>query len=422
MHIVLSSLRSSLEDALVQRGQDVLAIVPTAIEGHRRSGADGRYQVRGVRTWDDAGQLAKLAGDLRGTAVDSIDTLDEQCLRAAALLRSLLHVEGQSRIQALRATDKAVMKDALARADVPIAKHQRIASVTDAPEAAKAIGWPLVIKPRRGFGTLATHVVTSHAELGKLLASGTFNAKALPSAFHGSGLQLAMDSIPGGLLAEEFIDIKAEYHCEVLRFDGDELYTLPARYTRPQLGADHVGSVLLQAGLEHDAVADLARRAADALQLTHGFAHVEVLRDQAGNWLVGEIGLRPGGARIPRMLQLQHGIDVAQVAADLALGKRPGIHLSTDRQTTAFVSTVPPTGRIRAMASPEEIRRLPHVVDAQSDLRPGHDAGGPYGTVALSAHVYTRAATADQAQKAALQAAAAWRIDIAAASRRSATV
>ncbi|WP_370132567.1 hypothetical protein [Streptacidiphilus sp. EB103A] len=413
MHIVLSTYRSSLEDALVDRGQNVLAIVPTAILEQRTTQAGARYQVRSVKSWDDSGQLARIAGDLRAQSVASVDTTDEQCLRAAALLRSMLHVDGQSRIQALRATDKAVMKDALNRAGLPIARHQRIAAVADAAPAARDLGWPLVIKPRRGFGTLGTSVISSHAELGKLLSTGAFNGLNIPNGLQASGMHLAMDAIPGGLLVEEFIDASAEYHVEVLRWRGEEVYAIPGRYPAPLLGTDTFGAVLLPPGTEHDELIALARAAADALDLETGFAHVEVLRARDDSLLIGEIGLRPGGSQVPRLLELQHGIDVPAVAADLATGQRPSVTLASSPGTIAWAAAVTPRGRITAMTPAEDILTLPGVIAATSDLTLGQLAGGALGSVALGTHVYARGATAELAERNAVAALRAWHITVA---------
>lgn len=416
MIVVVSALRSTLEDALAARGESVLSVVPEAVLDERRALAAGRYVVRAVSDWDDLGQLLRLADALSDQPVRAVETIDEPCLRPAALLRGLLQIDGGlTWAQAVAATDKAVQKTLLERASVPVAAHRRITAVADAAHAAdQHLGWPVVVKPRRGFGTLGTHVVRDRTHLAELLTCGAFAATAgLPASMTASGLHRPLNEIPGGLLAEALVRVRAEYHIEILRDRGRELYAVPARYVAPVLGSPLVGSVLLQPGTEHDATTELARAAADALGLTTGFAHVEVLLDEEGVWRVGEVGLRPGGARVPHLLRLHHGIDVPGLAADLATGTRPQVRLSTSEQTTAWVSAVSPSGTVTAMTSTEEIRRLPGVIDAHTDLHPGATAGGPHGSTALATHVYTRGATAEDAERAALAAITAWHVDVA---------
>lgn len=421
MIVVVSALRTSLEDSLVARGERVLAVVPAAVLTERRALAAGRYEVRAVSDWDDLGQLMRLADTLSDLPVRAVETTDEPCLRPAALLRGLLQIGGGLTWgQAVAATDKGVQKTLLEQAGVPVAGHRRITAVADAAQAAdEHLGWPVVVKPRRGFGTLGTHVVRDRSALEELLATGAFAATAgLPASMTASGLHRPLDEIPGGLLAESLVRVRAEYHIEILRDHGQELYAVPARYVAPVLGSPLVGSVLLQPGREHDTTTALARGAADALGLSTGFAHVEVLLDEEGVWRVGEIGLRPGGARVPHLLRLHHQIDVPGLAADLATGTRPQVQLSTAAHTTAWVSAVTPSGTVTTMTPTKEIRRLPGVIDAHTDLHPGATAGGPYGSTALATHVYTRAATAEYAEQAALAAIKVWHVHVAASAHR----
>jgi biotin carboxylase len=411
--VVVSALRTTLEDSLADRGESVLAVVPSAVLAERRALAAGRYEVLAVPDWDDLGQLVQLADTVSGFPVHAVETTDEPCLRPAALLRGLLQVEGGlSWQQAVAATDKAVQKTVLKQAGVAVADHRRIATVAEAAHAAdEHLGWPVVVKPRRGFGTLGTHVVRDRTHLEELLGAGAFAGSAsLPAAMTASGLHQAMNEIPGGLVAEALVRVQAEYHVEILRDHGQELYAVPARYVAPVLGSPLVGSVLLQPGDEHRTTTALARAAADALNLTTGFAHVEVLLDGAGVWRVGEIGLRPGGARVPHLLRLHHGIDVPELAADLATGARPHVRLSQAEHTTAWVSAVPPSGLVTAMAPVQEIGRLPGVIDAHTDLEIRSTAGGAHGSTALGTHVFAQGATAEDAEQAALAAITAWRV------------
>lgn len=417
MIVVVSAARAALEDALAARGERVLAVVPAPVLAERRALAAGRYEVRAVSDWGDLGELVRLADALSEFPVRAVETTDEACLRPAALLRGLLQTDGGlTWTQAVAATDKAIQKTLLERAGVPVAGHRRISAVADAASVAdQHLGWPVVVKPRRGFGTLGTHVVRDRTHLAELLASGAFaGTDGLPASMTASGLHRPLDEVPGGLLAEALVRVRAEYHIEILRHQGQELYAVPARYVAPVLGSPLVGSVLLQPGPEHDTTTALAGAAADALGLTTGFAHAEVLLDDQGVWRVGEIGLRPGGARVPHLLRLHHGIDVPGLAADLATGTRPRVQLSTSDETTAWVSAVTPSGTVTAITPTKEIRRLPGVVDAHTDLYPGATAGGPHGSTALATHVFTQGAAAEQAERAALDAITVWRVDIAA--------
>ncbi|MEU9045034.1 MULTISPECIES: hypothetical protein [unclassified Kitasatospora] len=416
MHVVLSTIDPSLENALVDRGQRVLAVIPAAELANRSDSA--RYGLCAVKDWDDYTRLALLARELEPQGIASVSTGDECCLRAAAVLRAFLGLPGQSLASAVAATDKAVMKRALAAAGVPVADNLRAGTPEDIAAAGDALGWPVVAKHRYGFATLHTHLVRSREHLAELHARRAFGPLAgLPAGFAASAVGRGLDRAPGGILVERAVPVAAEYHCELLRNESRELYCLPGRYPAPLLGTDDgdgmapaIGSVLMDDsdGEEAARVRELARAAADALGLVTGFAHVEVLRDTTGAWYLGEIGLRPGGNMIPHLLRLQHGIDVAALLADLAQGRPPSIPWRTGRPVAWAAVPAAPGRRITGVPGAEEISGLPHVTDAIAVVRPGTVVDGPLSSLTAAGHVFCTGATPARAAAHAAETAATW--------------
>ncbi|MFD9592497.1 ATP-grasp domain-containing protein [Kitasatospora sp. NPDC003701] len=410
MLVVLSALRSHLEDRLVERGQQILAVVPAAVQADRQA-RGVPYPMLTVASWDDRRELSVLARELAALPVDSVVTTDEPCLRAAAVLRRRLGLPGQSVASATAATDKHVQKDVLTAAGVPVAWHVPLDSVADIESAAELLGWPVVVKPRRGFASIGTLLVRDQPHLDRLRASDAFGPQALPASLHASGIHRGLDHASGGLIAEEGIDVAAEYHCEILRHHGREVYAVPGRYPGPLLGTAVLGAVLLGPDDDHaQQVVELARAAADALQLESGFAHVEILRARSGDLLVGEIGLRPGGAMLPHLLRLRHGIDPWALAADLAMNLTPQADPRSDGPAVAWAAPIAPPGWITSMDSADEIRKRPGVIDVQQLVHAGQPSPTRVGTLTPAGHVYAVGATAEQAEARARQAATAWRI------------
>ncbi|MFI9787357.1 acetyl-CoA carboxylase biotin carboxylase subunit family protein [Kitasatospora sp. NPDC051984] len=410
MLVVLSALRSHLEDRLTERGQQILAVVPPAVQTDRQARGVA-YPMLTVAAWDDRRQLSALADELATLPVESVVTTDEPCLRAAAFLRERLGLPGQSVESAAAGTDKHIQKDVLAAAGVPVAGHVTLNSVADIESAAAQLGWPVVVKPRRGFAAIGTLLVRDRDHLDRLLASGAFGPQALPACLHASGIHRGLDHASGGLMAEEGIDVIAEFHCEILRHHGREVYAVPGRYPGPLLGTTVLGSVLLGAGDgQAQQVIDLARAAADALHLVTGFAHVEILLARSGDLLVGEIGLRPGGAMLPHLLKLQHGIEPWALAADLAMGLPPQVQLRSGSPTVAWAAPIAPPGWITDMDSVEVLRKRPGVIDVHQLVHVGQQSPTRVGTLTPAGHVFAIGETAEQAEAHAHQAASAWQI------------
>ncbi len=410
MLVVLSALRSHLEDLLTARGQQILVVVPPAVHADRQA-RGVPYPMLTVAAWDDRRQLSVLADELASLPIESVVTTDEPCLRAAAFLRERLGVPGQSAESATAGTDKHVQKDVLTAAGAPVAGHVPLNSVADIESAAEQLGWPVVVKPRRGFAAIGTLLVRDQGHLDRLRASGAFGPQALPASLHASGIHRGLDHASGGLMAEEGIDVVGEFHCEILRHHGREVYAVPGRYPGPLLGTTVIGSVLLGPGDDHaQQVTDLARSAADALQLASGFAHVEILLARSGDLLVGEIGLRPGGAMLPHLLKLQHGIDPWALAADLAMGRPPQAHLRSRGPIVAWAAPIAPPGWITHMDSAEVLRTRPGVVDVHQLVHVGQQSPTRVGTLNPAGHVFAVGDTAEQAEARAHQAASAWQI------------
>jgi biotin carboxylase len=309
-------------------------------------------------------------------------------------------------------TDKLIMKQRLEAAKIPVARSRPLTDLAGVAEAAEDLGWPLVVKPRLGMGVVGTVRINSPAHLEELRRAGAFDQNTeVPAGWQATGLDRALEEVPGGLIAEQSISVIDEFSCDILRHEGGEVFILPARYPAPLLGASDIGAALLPS--DHDQAAQvvtMARAAADALRLRTGFAHVEVLLDSHGAWRVGEIALRPGGSRIPDLLRLQHGVDVHALQADLAMRRVPLVVLRPETEPIAWIGVHATAGLVTAITPTSEILRRPGVIAAEAAFEVGDYSTGPLGSAVAAAHVFAQAPTVARAEDLALRAAAAWQV------------
>jgi biotin carboxylase len=414
--IVLSGMKSWLEETLVARGEEIAVVVPDDLLDEWKT-RDFTPALYGIPHWTDYEALAGLAARLGGVRVRSVVTVDEPAVRAAAFLRALLGVPGQDLHSAVAFTDKAVMKDRLRAAGLPVVPHRVVHTLRGIPLAAAEVGWPVVVKPRDGFGTINTHLVRDEGHFDELIRGGALGAAGtLPHSMQVSATARSLEDHPGGFLVEAAVgQVVAEYHCELLVEDGRERYCVPARYEAPCIETvdGSTGSVVLAAGPRRERIAELTRAAAAALGLTTGFAHCEVLEDAAGRLFIGEIGARPGGAQIPHLLSLQHGISVADLAADLAQGIPARLGAAGHGRAVSWRSVPMPTGRITAMQDPAQIRALPQVLDVKCSVAVGDDVRGFRSSLNSAAHVFCEGETDELAQRRAAEVAHAWRFECA---------
>jgi len=339
-------------------------------------------------------------------------TTDERCLRAAAFLRAELGLAGLGFEQAIAFTDKAVMKRQLGNHGVPVASCEVVHDLDGVEAAAERVTWPVVVKPRTGFSAINTFVIRDKDHLAALRTTGVFDRPPQAGALHPAlsatdGLG-ALSESPRGFLVENYVDVAAEYHCEYLTFAGEEVYCLPFRYPDPLLRTDleTIGSVHLSlTSTEAHEVQALTRAAAHALGLENGFAHAEVFRLADGRWLLGEIGARPGGAQVPKIMAHQYGLDVNRLMGDVALGKRPNVVIDEGGRSVAWVSIPAPLGRVISVTPPQELRALPGVIDVVMELAVGDEATGHFGSLLYAGHVFCAGPSTDEALKLAVRAA-----------------
>jgi biotin carboxylase len=192
--------------------------------------------------------------------------------------------------------DKALMKDELRAANLPVAKYALLRNVTEAREFAARVGFPIVLKPPAGMGAKATFRVQSLDDL--------------DLAVQGMGA-----SATSPVLGEEF-----------LRGEEGSFDTITIKGTPRVLSVSHYlptpltvlenpwiqWTCLLPREIDDGTFDDVKRVGIDAitaLGLRDGFTHMEWFRREDGSVAIGEIAQRPPGAHITRMIGLASNFD-----------------------------------------------------------------------------------------------------------------
>lgn len=171
-------------------------------------------------------------------------------------------MEGASVEVAETFRDKARMKEALARAGLPVARNRLLRGVTDAKAFVEEVGFPMVLKPPAGFGAKGTYRIRSLAELGAAL----------------DGLRVAADN---PVLAEEFLTGR-EFSFESITVGGVPKVQSVSHYLPSCL--EVVENPWIQwccmlprdiSGTEYDGIKAMAAKAIKALGLSDGMTYME---------------------------------------------------------------------------------------------------------------------------------------------------
>jgi ATP-grasp domain-containing protein len=281
------------------------------------------------------GLLAEVCRQRRPARL--VHVTEDDILRCATI-RDRFEIPGLSYDDAVPWRDKYVMKRRVQAAGIATPEFCAPRHLDDAERFAGRVGYPVVAKPRLGFGSLGVEIVADRAALSRL--AGRWDATDI----------LLEEYTPG-----------AVYHVDGFMHRGGVLYVSVSRYLNDCLAfrdSRPLGSFQLDRDSATFAAFDrLARRVVAALP-TVEFSpfHLEVFRrPDTGQLVFCEVACRLGGAHIMETLTYATGINPAALwirhQAGLEDGTRRVLH---DQSTRYGWLLIPPRpGRLVAVDPPE---------------------------------------------------------------------
>jgi biotin carboxylase len=272
---------------------------------------EGAYRhVEAVRGYDVNGYVEMRALQLaRRHGVRHIVATQERDLERAAQLREILGLEGQRPHSAAAFRDKVEMKQLARDAGIPVAPHAEVECATDLIDFAGRFGFPLVLKPRNGGGSVDLRIIAGPEELDELLAGET----------------LAPDDAQPNLIAEAFVP-GPMCHVDGLVVNGRMVVAWASQYLYA------LASYQTDRGGRRDVTLDrddplgrrllaFTERVIQALPGPNAFAfHAEVFHTPDDELVLCEIACRPGGASIRDIGRTLFGVDLAELAVRAQAG------------------------------------------------------------------------------------------------------
>jgi biotin carboxylase len=272
-----------------------------------------------------AAAVSRLAG---GAARVGVLTWDETVLEATAQAAERLGLPHMSARAAARCRDKFATRSSLSTADLPAVRYRLAGSTAEALDAARELGFPVVLKPRALAGSIGVALAGDEAAVREVFAVAEASRFATLPTGH-------------GVLVEEYLD-GPEISVDSVVLDG-EVHCVHVAHKR--LGFppwfEEIGHLIEDWSARPWAgpVRELVTGAHRALGVGHGVTHAEVRLTGAGPRLV-ELNGRLGGDLIPFASELATGVDLVVAAAELAFGRMP--RLAPTRARTAEIRFVYP--------------------------------------------------------------------------------
>src|SRR5437868_6804476 len=252
--------------------------------------------------------------------VDRIETTIEAHTLPTAQVRENCTIPGTSVHTAWLCRDKPSMKDALREAGVPTAASTGASTADEVRDFARAVGYPLILKPRTGAGALDTTRVDSDGELEAAL--GMFGSQHVESiaveefieGHEGFYDTISVDGHPA-------IDFVSHYYPNVLE-------AMRTRWISPQfIATNRVDEVA-----DYQQLRELGDRVNEALGIGTSATHMEWFFGPKG-LKFSEIGCRPPGVGAWDLYSAGNDIDVyrewANAIAHHHIAVRPSRQFAT---------------------------------------------------------------------------------------------
>lgn len=259
--------------------------------------------------YDTSPRVHERAVELIGKyGVTDVVACQENDIERAASLRRRFGLPGQLPGTATPYRDKWAMKRAAGAAGIAVARHALVADAAGLRDFAAEHGLPVVVKPRRGAGSIGLSTLRTAEEL------RGWDPGGLPTAPSGEPAWLAEEYVAGEM-----------HHVDGVVLDGAVVTLWPSHYRYVLADyRDRGGRV----DLPHDADSELGGRLAAFAEETlaalggpeHFAFHIEVFRTPDDRLVLCEAACRAGGAGVRDVQREMFGFDPAAYPVRRQLG------------------------------------------------------------------------------------------------------
>lgn len=277
--------------------------------------------------------------------IDGIMTLaSDMPMRTVARVCTELNLPGINEETAVRATNKATMRECLYRFNVPIPQFYRVKDMDKYLEAVSKIEGKKIIKPADNSGSRGVYLLCDDSD-----------SESKRYAFEYS----KQYSRNGEIVVEEYME-GPEVSVEALSIDGsvhviaitDKMTTGAPNFV--EMG--HSQPSRLSEKIKKD-IENVAIKAIKSIGIKNGPSHTEIIVTKSGAKIV-EIGARLGGDNITtHLVPLSTGVDLVKSCIQIALGYAPDLN-NREEKASAIRYLEIENGRISEIFGMEEAQNI----------------------------------------------------------------
>lgn len=327
-----------------------------------------------INSFDDMDELAQVVTELKteGWTPDQVVSLSEFSQYGAAYLAQSFGLASPSLATALRTRDKRAMKLAVRAAGIRCTDFISLRT-TDPEGGARAVadslGFPVVVKPAAGLGTIGTAWVHSEHELARHLR------------------EVADDGLDHFLMAERPVS-GDEFHVDAIWVDGHCRWLGIMRYLKPRIAVATAGEGNGSVLLPRQEWADLYAAAEqmhdgvnEALGIRDGITHMELFKDPHSPELVfSEIASRFAGGGITSTYRaIGDDLRIAWIKSVVDPSRPAPYPSGAPTGYVGWINLAPSAaGRITAEPTQSDIDAFDYVVETVRPHGVGDDYSDPH--------------------------------------------
>ncbi len=249
---------------------------------------------------------------------------------------------------AQKATNKYLMRKVFKEHNVPCPEFYLAKEDEDLKNIENELGYPLMVKPLRGYASKSVFKVN--------------NKKELESAFH----IIRDETVNGSVLIEEFMD-GLEVGGESFMMDGlmKMIYITNKKGTEPPLYIPLGHSLPSRLpGKIQDEIREVIKKGIKALGVASGPVNFDVMVTKNGPVVI-EMGARLGGNCLPTLVHIHSGIDTVRESIILSLGGNPLFKEKLRKPVGVRMLTSNVAGKIAHISGINEVKRKEAVFEVQ---------------------------------------------------------
>lgn len=297
----------------------------------------------------DIPNVVKAAREYR---IDGVMTLaSDMPMRTVAAVAKELGLAGIDMDAAIRATDKAAMRECLRAHRVPSPDFFKVRSRKEFVDAVRAFSGAFIVKPTDNSGSRGVFLVRDAADRNAVEQAYRHSVE-----FSRSGDIIVEEYMEGPEVSVETISVAGEVHILQItdKLTTGAPYFVEMGHSQPtRLPSEVVGDI-----------ARVTKMAVSAIGIGDGPSHTEIKATKDGAKVV-ELGARLGGDCITtHLVPLSTGIDMVKCCIEIAMGGRADLTKRFDRGA-AIRYLDSHDGVLKAIDGVEYARRAEGIADVQ---------------------------------------------------------